>query len=209
MPRMMTSPPCDKDSFDGADDDADDDAKRGAKPRAARRLTSMAQGAYARRPPPTTATTRRLRQQGRKARGDRQGRRGNAGLHEARTRGNRLRKRDGNVTTMALRRRDGKVTATTAMVGAGPRNSDGATATRPQARTMRAPRSQEHWCQGSGPPQTSGPPHHDQDDATAMLILLQRRCNRNGDATTTAMQPQRWQWSERRRSNGVIAMPAT
>jgi len=46
-----------EDSDNGANDDADNDAERGAEPRAALRLTSTAQGAYTRRPPPTTATT--------------------------------------------------------------------------------------------------------------------------------------------------------
>jgi hypothetical protein len=36
-PRMMTSPPRDKDSDTGANNDADDDAERGAKPRAAKK----------------------------------------------------------------------------------------------------------------------------------------------------------------------------
>ena len=116
----MTSPsPRDEDSDNGANDDSDDDAKRGAKPRAAGKLTSTAQGAYARRPPPTTATTTLMTPPTRhEAKGDLQGRRGNAVLREACTRGGRPQEHDGNVTTTALLQRDGTVTATAAMVGA-------------------------------------------------------------------------------------------
>ena len=83
------------------------------------RLTSTAQGAYARRPPPTTATTTLTTPPTRhEAKGDRQGRRGNAGLRKACTRGGRPQERDGNVTATVLLQRDGTVTATAAMVGA-------------------------------------------------------------------------------------------
>ena len=49
--------PRDEDSDNGANDDADDNAERGAKPRAAGKADEYGASTYARRPPPTTATT--------------------------------------------------------------------------------------------------------------------------------------------------------
>ena len=97
------------------------------------RLTSTAQGAYARRPPPTTAMTTLTTPPTRhEAKGDRQGRRGNAGLRKACTRGGRPQERDGNVTATVLLQRDGTVTATAAMVERQLRNSVGTTVTQPE-----------------------------------------------------------------------------
>ena len=158
-----------------------------------RRLTSTARGAYARdRPPGQQRRLRRLCRQGREARGNRHGRRGNTGLHKARTRGDRLRKRNDDATAMALRRRDGKVTATAAMVGA--------RAAQQQRREGDATASKDNTCakkpgalvpglQPTPSIRASAPRPRWRDgnaniDATAMRP--QRRCNHNGNATAPA-----------------------
>ena len=66
--------PRDEDSDNGANDNADDDAKRGAKPRAAGKADEYgARRVRVMTTPHDSDELRRLRRQGRKAKGDRQG----------------------------------------------------------------------------------------------------------------------------------------
>jgi hypothetical protein len=142
------------------------------------RLTSTAQGAYARRPPPTTATmtpttlqtmprsqvqpTRPTRQH-ETARG--------AYAWQSPVRAQWQRDRDGTTATWWQGDRN----------GADGWSNSSATAmaqlqhNREQGQCMRR-QGREHWLQGSGPAQASGPQHNNRNSATA----TRRRCDRNG-----------------------------
>ena len=153
----------------------------------------MAQGAYARdQPPEQQQRLQRLCRQGCEARGDQHGGRGNTGLHEARTRGDHLQKRNDDATAMALQRREGKVTAKAAMVGASAaqqqRREGDATASKDNA-CAKKPGALVPGLQPTPSIRASAPRPRWRDgnaniDATAMQP--QRRCNHNGNATVPA-----------------------